>query len=514
MIPLVTNQQMRSLDNKAINQYAVPGIVLMENAGRNAAEIILEKLHGENVDSVLIFCGKGNNGGDGFVIARYLHKKNIQTKLYLLAEKADIKGDAKINMDICEKSKIPIKEISAISQIEKPDKKLWIVDALLGTGVKGAVDGLYKEAIKWINHNKAYVFAIDIPSGISGDQADVAGICIEADSTITMGLPKISQYFLPARKFVGTLHTVDIGFPDDLITNEQFENVAVSEEDIKLPLVDLQLNKHTAGRIFILGGSPGMTGAVAMAAKAASLSGAGLVITGSAKSFLDILESKLTEQMNYPLPEIESGILGLNALDKVKEKCDWADTIVVGLGMGRHPETIKLILKTVKYIISLNKKLILDADALFAISQNPSVLSELSESCILTPHHGEFLRIFPDAKKDITNQPWQALKEATKKTQAVINLKGAPSMTSSAKSRIFVNTSGGPGLAKGGSGDILSGLICGFCASGLSALDASVTANYIHGKAGDSCSEKYGKRTFSMEQLLNQIQQEIKRLEK
>jgi NAD(P)H-hydrate epimerase len=255
-----------------------------------------------------------------------------------------------------------------------------------------------------------------------------------------------------------------------------------------------------------------MTGALVLASKSASLAGAGLVVTGIAKSLNPILETKLTEQMSLPLEDDGNGYLTNSALPQIKEKINWCDVLLIGPGSGREKEILNLLEKALLYGIEQKKKIIIDADALFLLSEKMNLLKNLNENCILTPHHGEFLRIFSKEKNLINTQPWQSLKNALEEFPCVINLKGAPSLCGQKEKGIFINTTGNPGLAKGGSGDLLGGLIAGFAVSGMDLTTACYYANFIHGKAADESAEKWGTRAFSMENLLSRTKKVYRKL--
>lgn len=504
MIKIVSNKQMREMDDTAIDGFGIPGIVLMENAGRNTAEAILDICEQTGIYHAIIVCGKGNNGGDGFVIARYLVKAGIDVDVFLAAKELDISGDALINLNICKKSDIEIREINSIDQFKDIPENSIIIDALLGTGVKGEIKGLYAEIIHWINQQDAFICAVDIPSGVSGDEA-YSNFAVEADVTFTMGSPKLSQYFYPARSFTGDLEVIEIGFPEKLIHQSQIKINAVYEDDIIFPDPDPMLYKHSAGKVFILGGSPGLTGAVVLAAKGASLAGAGLVYAGIAASLNPVIENKLTEQMSVPLTEQTPGILDITAIDAVLEKIDWCHTLLIGPGMGRNDDSFELFKKAVRFAVKKERTIIVDADGLYFLNKDRDILQLLNENCILTPHHGEFLRFIPTAAELIKHQPWEVLQSFSAKNLFVTNLKGAPSMVSQQQQGIYINTNGNPGLAKGGSGDLLGGMIAGMTSAGIDAVTACINANFIHGKAADNVIEKFGMRAFSLDDLMQEI---------
>ncbi len=511
MIAVVSNEQMRELDNKAISEFDIPSAVLMENAGRNSAEFILEQCNELLIDTAVIFAGKGNNGGDGFVIARYLDKNGIDVIVYLAAKKKELTGDAEINFGICLKQDIEVIEIQNTHDIQVPSENFLIVDALLGTGIKGKLKGFYTELINWINDQDCPICAIDMPSGANGNSCAVAGPVIYADWTCTMGLPKLGQLFYPLRTFVGDLNVIDIGFPTQLEMSEDLKVFAVDEDDIILDQPDSNINKHKAGRVFILGGSPGMTGAITLSAKGASVAGAGLVVAGVAEALNPILEIKLTEQMTLPLADT-NGMINEKALLKIEEKIEWCDAFLIGPGFGRAEQSSFVINKSIEKALELNKKIVIDADALFYLAADPNLLSKLKSNCVITPHHGEFGRFEHILSEKLKEQPWQVLSDFIEHTDCTVNLKGAPSIVGQKENGVFINTTGNPGLAKGGSGDLLAGLIAGLAATGMAVIDASIYANYIHGQAADNAAEKWSITSFSMEDLIEEIKLVYKEL--
>ena len=493
------------MDQRAITVYGIPSIVLMENAGRNSAEEILAVCCHKKIHRATIICGKGNNGGDGFVIARYLQKAHLTVTIFLVAQPDQIQGDAKTNLNICLNSGIPVTEVKSAEDIEHAEGAI-IVDALLGTGIHGEVHGLYAAVIeKIMSYKNTTVFSVDIPSGISGNDALPAGPAVHADFTLTMAAVKQSQLFYPAKEYVGNLKIMDIGFPPDPGKAEDNKLYAVGGHDIHLPDRDKQTHKHSAGKVLVVGASVGYTGAVCLAAIGASLSGAGLVVTAVPSSLNKIFEKKLTEQMSLPIPDADRGFLGKEAVSAIKDRLAWTDVILIGPGMGRDAESLLACGQIIDLALKLNKKLVIDADALFWLSLNPAYLKKLNKDTVLTPHYGEFLRIFPDKKELIQKRPWQALHASLQQTDATINLKGPVSIAGNKNIGSFINTSGNPGLAKGGSGDLLGGIIAGFMACGLEPCKAAYMANYIHGAGADSAAEVFGPTSFSMDDLARMI---------
>ncbi|MGD9486593.1 MAG: NAD(P)H-hydrate dehydratase [Calditrichaceae bacterium] len=505
MIKVVSNEQMRDLDKQTIEDLGVPGIVLMENAGYQTFLVIKDICVGKRIHQVFVLCGKGNNGGDGFVIARHLFKAGFGVKIFTVATEDDLNGDALINFKICQNYRIQIEKIQSADDLPHLPENSMIVDALLGTGIKGAVSGLYESIIEWVNAQEVTIAAVDIPSGLNGNSTDVSGSAVKADLTVTMALPKYAHLFYPARSFTGELHIADIGLPEFLQSSDDIRVNLIEKKDIILPEATAWQNKYTAGKVFMLAGSAGMTGAAVMSAMAAQVTGAGLIIVGIANSLNPILENKLTEPLTLPLPEDEQGILSQNALPLIYEKMDWADAILIGPGMGRHPKTMKLIAQVIEYGITQNKNLVIDADALYLLSEKKDILTRLNANHILTPHYGEFLRLSGDSTSSLRAEPWEGLRRFNNKYHCTVNLKGAPSVVGHKDEGLFINSTGNQGLAKGGSGDVLAGLTAGFLARKVEPLNAAIYANYILGMAGDTAKYEMGMTSYTPVDLIGYI---------
>ena len=491
------------MDEHTIRTLNVPGIILMENAGRHSYEYICDFLVNHNLDgSINVFCGKGNNGGDGYVIARHLFNNGYDTHICTIGDPEELKGDARINYQICKNYKIPVTIITSSNQLPCEDSPVLIIDALLGTGLKGSAMGLIEEVIDHINQLPVPVISIDIPSGLNGDFSAIAGSTIAADLTITMALPKRAHLFYPAKKRVGKLEIADISIPAYLKDDPELTLNLIEYSDLSFPQLAEDDHKYSAGKLFILAGSPGMTGAASLVANAALRTGVGLVNLGIPKGLNPILEVKVTEGLTIPLPETNKGTIAESALPQIEERIQWADAVIIGPGCGREKESLFVLNKSVDFCKKHNKPTLVDADALFALATDPLLTLKLSEKVVLTPHHGEFLRLTSFKKTDLQNQPWQCLKEYLTDKNFLVNLKGAPSMVGTPDGKIFINPTGNPGLAKGGSGDVLAGIIGGFMARGLDPATSSITGNYIHGEAADILLGVYGATSLLPSDLI------------
>jgi len=490
MIKIVTSSEMREMDRHTIEDLGVPGVVLMENAGVGTFRVIQRLLENTAYPEVWVFCGKGNNGGDGFVIARHLWDAGNDVRVFIVGEETDLKGDALINFQIVKNFGITHHFVKSIDKLPDPQEysPALIVDALLGTGIKGAVKGFMKEVIEYINDCYSPVVAVDVPSGLNADSPAVEGVAVQADVTVTMGLPKRCHVFYPAKEYVGELFIADIGIPHTVRSTPEVGVQMVEKSDIILPLREPDTHKYQVGKVAVLAGSAGYTGAASLTAEAALKMGAGLVILGIPEPLNPILETKLTEVITRPYPSADKSYLVPESLSEVKELLEWCDVLAIGPGLGRTPETIE----TIREILTeFEKPAVIDADALFAISQYSEILKGEHPNWILTPHHGEFLRLLSGVGKErLQNEFVELARQFARDRKVNLLLKGAPSLVVGTDGQVYVNSTGNAGLASGGTGDVLTGLVAGLMVQGLSPVIAGYSANYLHGLIADELAEQ------------------------
>ena len=513
---LVTSQQMRNIDKKTIKGEKIPGLELMEKAGLGSAQVAKKMLGHQLKDKrVLILCGRGNNGGDGFVVGRYLSQWGADVKLFLLGKKNDVKGDAKVNMKKAQDMGLPIKELSRKKDLPRNPNSHLMVDAIFGTGFQGKAEGLYADAINFINKSESPVLAIDIPSGLNADTGKAEGVCVKADHTATMALPKVGHFFHPGRTYSGEVTVVDIGVTKKIINKEKLNLNLMTKEEVKalLPQRPGDAYKGTCGRVVLIAGSTGMTGAAALASTSTLRVGAGMAILGLPKTLNDIMEIKLTEVMTKPLPDVrKKGVLALRGLGEIVELFPWADCLALGPGLGQHFETIELVRRILK---RTTLPTLVDADGLNAIAKDSSILKEIDIPLILTPHIGELSRMINVPAEEIAKDRMKYALDTAREFGCVLVFKGAPTIVAEPKGQIYVNSTGNAGMATAGSGDVLTGIIIGLVAQMLFdrwgrdinkiMLDSVISGVYIHGVAGDLAKGQKGEMGMIAGDIMDNI---------
>ncbi|MCG0276449.1 MAG: NAD(P)H-hydrate dehydratase [Thermosediminibacteraceae bacterium] len=519
---VVSPSTMKEIDRKAIEVYGVPGIVLMENASKAVAREVRQKLaetYGKLcfTPKIAVFCGKGNNGGDGFAAARHLANMGFEVQVFLAASCREITGDAAINLKVIRKMGIPVYELQDEGDLKKV-KEIYdnfhaAVDALFGTGLKGNVTGFHRKLIELINEGKCPVIAVDIPSGICGMTGKVLGAAVCADVTVTMGLPKIGLMLYPGASYAGKIIVADIGLPYKVLEEVEAEGLLLNHKFIASYFKPASPDAHKGdfGRVFIIAGSKGMTGAAALCGMGAARCGAGLVTLGIPEGLNEILEVKVTEVMTLPLPQTPEGTLSLKALEPALEFAEKCDAVAIGPGLSCHEETVEFVKK---FISECQRPMVIDADGLNALSKNPDVLKEAKAHVVITPHPGEMARLLSMDTSKVQENRWETAKKSCESFQCTVVLKGARTLVASPGNPVLINPTGNPGMATGGSGDVLTGMISAFIARGLSAFEAAAAGVFLHGLAGDIASRKKGEIPLIAGDIIDHISEAFKFLEK
>ena len=506
---VATAEQMQELDRKAIETYRIPGIVLMENAGRGATEVISNTFPDLQKMKIAIVAGKGNNGGDGFVIARYLLNRRISVKVYLLADSKGLRGDAETNFQIFQRMKGEVISVPSSKDYQKVKKELekfdLLIDAIFGTGLDAEVRGYYREVIDHLNTLQKPIVAIDIPSGLDANTGKPFGTAVRASLTITFGLPKIGHVISPGLDYVGKLKLVDIGLPKKLVEEERIQTYLLENDEIRGWLSTPRrpdTHKGDYGHLLVIAGSVGKTGAAAMACEAALRIGAGLVTLAIPKSLNAIMEVKLTEVMTEPLPETPKQTLSLRAFSSILRLCENKKAVIIGPGIGTFKETQSLILKLIK---TLNLPIILDADGLTALATQPKTLPTTNRSLILTPHPGEMAKLIRSTPKDVQEDRISISRNFAQSHHVHLVLKGHRSLIATPKGEVFINPTGNPGMASGVTGDVLTGMIGGLICQGFDILPSLQMAVYLHGLAGDEMAQELGEKSLIARDIIEKI---------
>lgn len=484
-----TAAQMRSADESASQSAKIPGVVLMENAALACVNEIGKKFDISST-GFAVFCGKGNNGGDGLAIARHLFNKGADVYVYLTSG-AGFTGDALINYEIVRTlgiAVIPLDNPSLLKNFVKSAD--CVIDAILGTGAQGAPYGAAEAAIKAINEHARYVVSVDMPSGANSDTGDVPGEAVRADKTVTFAAYKRGMFLYPAADCCGEIVLADISMPSYIMEVKAGRCFAADEKSVGSVFPRRHNNSHKGdyGKVLVIGGSVGMAGAVAMAAKACMRCGAGLVTAAVPASVNNIVQNKIDEVMTLPLPE-ESGRIARNAAERLARRANTYDAVLIGPGMGRSESVTAFISE---FLPRLSVPAVIDADGIFAVAKNDGILARCKNEIIITPHSQEFYYLTGKTAEETEKSRFTSSAEFASENGVTLILKGHHTIITAADGDCTVNTTGNPGMAGAGSGDVLGGMCAALLARGVGAYDAAVSAVYLHGAAGDYAAARLG----------------------
>ncbi len=492
---LVTGREMAAVDQRTSAEAGISSAELIERAGTEVVAAIAARWDGLAGLQAVVLCGKGHNGGDGFAVARLLRAGGGSVRVFLATDRTAVQGAAAEHLRRCEQEGGAVEVLGEdlaplAAALRAAD---LVIDALLGTGLRGAPRPAMARIIERIADCERPVVAVDIPSGVEADTGQVHGAAVQAVLTVTFGLVKVGQLFYPGRSHCGALHLANIGFPESILRAATAQALLLSAEGLG-PLVPRRRgdeHKGSCGTVAVVAGSVGMTGAAALTADAALRSGVGRVHLGVPASLNDILEVKLSEVMTRPLPEVRKRrCLSLRALGEVRAMLTRADVLALGPGLGRYRETEELVRRLV---LQTELPLVVDADGLSALAGRADVLKGRSAPLVLTPHVGEFARLSGLTKQRIAAAPLAVARDFAGDLGATLVLKGAPTVVALRDGRVAVNSTGNAGMATAGSGDVLTGLIAGLMAQGLDPEAAACLGVYVHGRAGDRAAERLGE---------------------
>jgi NAD(P)H-hydrate epimerase len=506
---------MRRLDAHAISTLGIPGTTLMENAGRGAAEAMLAALpeHGLRRRGlpVAIVCGKGGNGGDGFVVARHLKRAGARPQVYLAAPPDEIAGDAAVKYREMRRAGIAARVVEDAGAVAPALAGAGlVVDALLGTGARGAPSPRVAALILAINASGRPVVALDIPSGLPADGEPAAGPVIRAWLTTTFAGLKLGLVIGAGAEAAGRVVVVDIGVPADARLHD-VSTFLLERADVAplFPRRPRDAHKGTYGHLLVLAGSVGKTGAAALCARAAMRAGAGLVTVATSASAQPVVASLILEAMSEPLPETEVRTVALKARDAIGELASARDAVAIGPGLGLDDETRRLARGLVR---DLRQPMAVDADALTALAGHLDDLRGAAGPRYLTPHPGEMARLRGGSVADVQRDRVGVARAFAIEHRAHVCLKGARSVVALPDGRVFINPTGNPGMASGGTGDVLTGVLGGLLARGLPADRVLAAAVYLHGLAGDVAAERVGEEALIASDVIDGLGEAFRRL--
>ena len=497
-------EEMRRMDKQATAEYGIPPELLMENAGE-AVYTVIQQEFGIAGRKFAIMCGPGNNGGDGFVIARKLHSRGGEVTVLLLADKGKYQGAAKQNLDTIARFPITIKEVTSMRGFKKEIAAAdAVVDALLGTGLDRNIEGLLREVIEAVNASGKKVFAVDIASGINGDSGREMGISIKADATVTFGLPKLGNLLYPGYSRGGKLFVSHISFPQPIY---EAESIKVElAEPVKLPERKSDSNKMDYGPVLVIAGAANYYWAPHASAYSFLKAGGGYVYLACPKSLAPSVARKGREIVIVPQEETPSGSIALSNQDDLLKLAEKMKMVVLGPGLSLNKETQELVRALVQEI---DKPLLIDGDGITAVAENTGIITDRKAATILTPHVGEMARLTGMDKSEIEKDRVNVLQTTAQMLNAYIVLKGPHSLIGCPDSRVFINNSGDTegkaGMATAGSGDVLNGTIAAMFCLGLEITEAVKTGVFMHGLSGDLAAKKKGPDGMTAGDILNTL---------
>ncbi len=505
---ILTADQMREADRRTIEDIGIPSLVLMENAGRQVVAAMESMFQDLAERRVAVLSGKGNNGGDGFVVARTLLQRGIDVSVFLVGQVAEVRGDPRINLEILGRLGLAVVEISDEGQWElhfsEISEHTLIVDALFGTGLKSALSGIYETIIADVNGSGIAVVAIDLPSGMSADTPDLIGDCIEATMTVTLGAPKLPLVLPPAEQKAGEVVIADIGIPIDVIEAVEGQRVELMTRDHMRALIGpraADAHKGDFGRVLIVAGSRGKTGAAVLSAQGALRSGAGLVTVATPKSCVPILAAQVPDFMTEALEETIDGTIDFAAAEYVLALR--ADVLAIGPGLGRGEGVTTFMRELVE---RSEIPLVCDADALNAFADEPaSLVGREGRDLIITPHPGEMARLVGCTIEDVQADRMGIARDFASSHKLYVVLKGYRTLVATPDGKVFINPTGSPGMATGGTGDVLTGMLAAWLAQLLDAEAACKLATYLHGAAGELADADEGEVSMTASDLASHI---------
>jgi NAD(P)H-hydrate epimerase len=507
---IASAEEIKNIDRRAIREFGIPGPVLMENAASALMAEMEAFFDGLSGMRVAIICGKGNNGGDGLALARRLNIRGVPVRVALLAPFRDVAGEAKVNLSVLQKMNIELvpnasapllKEMLAWSDI--------VVDALLGVGLSSPLKGRYADAVELINSSGRPVAAVDIPTGIHADTGAVMGAAVRADLTVTMALLKRGLVLQPGAGHAGVVRVADIGIPSECVEKEKI-NLTLLDRGYAWGILGRRkpdAHKGDFGHVMVVAGSPGKAGAAVMSARGALRAGAGLVSVATPNTLVPIIQQQVFEAMCIPAGESIDGTLGIGAEHELLKAAGKMTACAIGPGLSTHSETVMTVRNLIQ---ALSIPVVIDADGLNCLVGSLDLLKRAKAPVVMTPHPGEMARLAGISTKEVQEDRITVASDFAARYKVTVVLKGAGTVVASPDGRVFINATGNPGMATGGTGDVLTGIIGSLLAQGHPAVQAACLGVYVHGLAGDLASQDKGEPGMIAGDLIEKIPEALK----
>ncbi|MGE5417408.1 MAG: NAD(P)H-hydrate dehydratase [Acidobacteriota bacterium] len=513
---IVSAEEMKNIDRRASEEYGIPSLILMENAGLRVVEVAENLLEKVARKRVVVVAGQGNNGGDGLVIARHLFNSGAAVDTFIMGDPAKMTMDTRTNFEILAKmqtSLIPLRTESDLNELMISVMNCdLIIDAMYGISFHGSMDEYDSKIVKIINWAQKPVLAVDIPSGVEADTGKVNGEAVRATWTVTFALPKMGLLIEPGQEYTGVLTVADISIPAQILTGKELKNNLISEERIRsyFPARAKESHKGTYGHVLVIGGSMGMSGAVIMTASSALLMGAGLVTAAVPESLVSVVEANLIEVMSAPLAETAQSSIALEALPAIENMLGTVSVCAIGPGMSRYPEASAIV----RFVLERSGiPVVIDADGLNALAEDIKILKNRQIPIVLTPHPGEMARLLKISVEEVQANRLEVARKAAQDWGVTVVLKGSRTIVAKPNGDIYLNITGNPGMATGGSGDVLTGMIAGLIAQGMRPDTAAYVGAYLHGRAGDIAKTRSGERALIAGEIVRSIPELLKGFE-
>ncbi len=513
---LVKSNEMKEIESRAVELFGISESILMENAGSSAVNAMISEYGNLFGKIICIFCGPGNNGGDGLVIARHLFTEGAIPYIFLVGEKSKMSNISSANLNAAIKYGIPVYELNSIEKLGEVHKICessdMIIDAVFGTGLSRDIEGFVAKLIIYINSLNKIIISVDVPSGINSDTGNVMGVAIKADFTVTFGLPKLGLSIYPGYEYTGKTVLSDINLPPALLEMPR-QNILVTNKIVRamLPYRPRNANKGNFGPVLMVGGSPGLCGAVTLAARAALKSGAGIVNVCVPEGQYTTVKQVSEEIIVTSLKENKSGFISASNFDLICKLAEKSKVVLLGPGAGTDEETRDLLRKLIKFC---QIPMVIDADAINAVAQDKNCLNNVKKDVIITPHIGEMARLCGISIERVIKEKLSLASDFAEKYEINVLLKDGRSILSDKDKNIYVNTSGNAGLATPGSGDVLAGVIASFKAQGAETTAAGMAGAYVHGLAADLLLDEMSEEGITASDVILKIPSAIKKIRK